>query len=118
MRASPRRGAAGTSATPTVFRFRAPLMSSITLAFTAVGVMLALLVIRVPIAVSLGLVSRVGIGILRGPETALRTLANAPHEFASSWTLSAIPMFLLMGAIAFRGGLTASLFDAERVWLS
>ena len=93
-------------------------MSSITLAFVAIGVMLALLVIRIPIAVSLGLVSLVGIGVLRGPDTALRTLGNAPHEFASSWTLSAIPMFLLMGAVAFRGGLTASLFDAARVWLS
>ncbi|MCF8533283.1 MAG: TRAP transporter large permease subunit, partial [Reyranella sp.] len=41
-----------------------------------------------------------------------------PFEFAASWNLSAIPMFLLMGGIAFRCGLTTSLFDAARLWLS
>jgi tripartite ATP-independent transporter DctM subunit len=40
-----------------------------------------------------------------------------PYDFAAHWSLSAIPLFLLMGALAYHGGLTASLFDAARVWL-
>ncbi len=92
-------------------------MTSIQLAFLCMGILIFLMAIRVPIAVSLGLVSLGGIAALRGPETALRTLGTAPFDFSASWTLSAIPMFLLMGSIAFRGGMTTSLFDAARMWL-
>jgi tripartite ATP-independent transporter DctM subunit len=45
-------------------------------------------------------------------------LGSLPHEFSSSWELSAIPMFLLMGAIAYKTGLTSSLYAAARVWLN
>lgn len=92
-------------------------MDSITLAFVTLGVAIFLMGIRIPIAVALGLSSLGGIAVLRGPETALRTLGTAPFDFSASWTLSAIPMFLLMGSIAFRGGMTTSLFDAARMWL-
>lgn len=92
-------------------------MTSIQLAFVCLAVLVTLMALRVPIAVSLGLVSLGGIAVLRGPETALRTLGTAPFDFSASWTLSAIPMFLLMGSIAFRGGMTTSLFDAARMWL-
>src|SRR5690606_845740 len=37
---------------------------------------------------------------------------------AAKWTLSSIPMFLLMGFMAHHGGLTAGLFSAARIWLS
>lgn len=92
-------------------------MDPINLAFICMGVVVVLMAIRVPIAVALGLTSLGGIAVLRGPETALRTLGSAPFDFSASWTLSAIPMFLLMGSIAFRGGMTTSLFDAARMWL-
>ena len=77
-----------------------------------------LLAARIPIAAALGLVSLVGLTALRGPDVALRVLGGIPYEFASSWKLSAIPMFLLMGAIAHRSGLTSTLFEAARLWLS
>jgi tripartite ATP-independent transporter DctM subunit len=47
-------------------------------------------------------------------------LADRPYNFLSRWTLSAVPMFLLMGFVAYHTGLTAGLFNAAKVvfrWL-
>ena len=93
-------------------------MSSIQLAFLCLVGMIVLMGLRVPIAVALGVTSFVGIWALRGLDTALKLSGSTPFEFAASWNLSAIPMFLLMGSIAYRCGLTTSLFDAARLWLA
>lgn len=93
-------------------------MSPLLIAAGSIVVLIGLLVFRVPIAVALGTVSFVGLSVVRDPVIALKVLGGVPYEFASSWTLSAIPMFLLMGAVAYRAGLTSTLFSAARLWLS
>lgn len=93
-------------------------MEPLTLAFSSIGVLLLLLAARVPIAIALFSVSLGGLSLLRSPDIALKVLGGIPYEFAANWKLSAIPMFLLMGAVAYRSGLTASLFYAARLWLS
>jgi len=93
-------------------------MSGMTISIIAILAMLGLMALRVPIAIALGSVSLVGLIVIRGPHAALGIFGDLPIEFGASWSLSAIPMFLLMGSIAFHSGLTASLFDAARLWLS
>jgi len=93
-------------------------MEPLTLGFVGIGVVLVLLAVRVPIAVALASVSIIGLWILRGPRAAFGTLGSLPFDFASSFTLSAVPMFLLMGAIAYHTGLTQSLYKAARIWLN
>lgn len=84
----------------------------------SVIVLLCLIFLRVPIAVSLLIVSVVGIWIILGQVPALSILANAPYSFAASWTLSAVPMFLFMGYLASHTGITAGAFRAARAWLA
>src|SRR5690606_22881981 len=43
---------------------------------------------------------------------AKRPRRPGPYDFVASWTLSAVPMFLLMGFIAYHAGLTTRLFEA------
>lgn len=93
-------------------------MSSIAIAFLALAGMLVLMAIRVPIAISLGLAAFFGMASLLGFPVAFRLLGSVPFEFGASWELSAIPLFLLMGNLAYRGGLTSSLFKAARLWLA
>jgi tripartite ATP-independent transporter DctM subunit len=93
-------------------------MDPLLLGFVGIGLVLVLLAFRVPIAVSLATVSIAGLFILRGPRASFGTLGSLPFDFASSFTLSAVPMFLLMGAVAYHTGLTSSLFNAARVWLN
>lgn len=84
------------------------------------GILLALLILRVPVAIALIGVSLGGIGAMMGVDVAVSMLASKPYDFLSKWTLSAVPMFLLMGFISYHTGLTAGLFNAAKVvfrWL-
>lgn len=91
-------------------------MSSLEIGGYGLGALLVLMALRMPIGLALNLVSFFGIWAILGLGTALATIAELPHEFAAHWSLSAIPMFLLMGAIVFHSGLTSSLFHAARLW--
>ncbi|MAS42560.1 MAG: C4-dicarboxylate ABC transporter [Rhodobacteraceae bacterium] len=74
--------------------------------------------LRVPIGVALGMVSAGGIYLILGPRAAVGMLAEIPYDFTAHWTLSSIPMFLLMGYFCYHAGLTEGLFRVARLWLS
>ena len=93
-------------------------MSSITIGFIGLGGLLVLLALRVPVGFALTGVSLVGIVVVRGPTPALGVLKSMPYDFAAHWSLSAVPMFLLMGAIAYHSGLTGSLYSTMRIWVA
>jgi C4-dicarboxylate transporter, DctM subunit len=92
-------------------------VSQAELGLVSLGAVLVLLAIRVPIGVALGGVSILGIAYLRGFDVAIGMLRSAPYDFMANWELSAIPMFVLMGAIAHHSGISRSLFEAARLWL-
>ena len=94
-----------------------PELSPNTVGLIGLGVLLLLIFARFPIALALSIVSIVGLIWLVGLDTTLSLLESMPYDFAASWELSAIPMFLLMGAIAFHSGMTADLYAAARIWL-
>ncbi len=93
-------------------------MSPLVVGIIGIVALLVLLAVRVPIGFALGGVSVLGILYLRGPEAALGILSSHPYSFIAHWSLSAVPMFMLMGNIAFHAGLTQSLYGAARLWLS
>ena len=94
-----------------------PELAPNTIGLIGLVALLLLIFARFPIALALSIVSIVGLIWLVGLETTLRLLEAMPYDFAASWELSAIPMFLLMGAIAFHSGMTSDLYAAARVWL-
>ena len=79
--------------------------------------LLVLIALRFPIGLALLLVSVVGIALLKGWSVAAGMLQTEPFDFAAHWSFSAIPMFLLMGAVAHHSGISSALFRAGRVWL-
>lgn len=93
-------------------------MDNLTIGYLGVAAIMVLLALRVPISFALGSVSFVGIWLVRSKGAALGLIGSLPHDFASSWELSAVPMFLLMGAVAYQTGLTSSLYTAARLWLN
>jgi tripartite ATP-independent transporter DctM subunit len=92
-------------------------MSPTTLGVITLVATMVLLALRVPIGVVLGGVSICGIWYLRGLDVALGLLRSAPYDFLANWELSAIPMFILMGAVAHHSGISSALFEAARLWL-
>ena len=47
---------------------------------------------------------------------AVGVLKSIPFGFAASWSLSSVPMYLLMGYFAFNSGMAERLFHTIRVW--
>ncbi len=90
---------------------------SVETGFIGAGVLLVLLILRMPVALALIAVSFGGIAALIGVRPALGVMANTPYSFTASWTLSAVPMFLLMGFVAYHARLTSGLFDAAKTLL-
>jgi tripartite ATP-independent transporter DctM subunit len=80
--------------------------------------LLILLILRLPVALAMILVSLAGITGLIGLTPALGILSNTPYAFAASWNMSAVPMFLLMGFLAFNSGMTGGLFEAAKALLA
>jgi tripartite ATP-independent transporter DctM subunit len=93
-------------------------MTDVQIGFIGIGLLMLLIALRVPIAVSLIGVSFGGIWILVGERAAWGVIGVVPYTLAATWQLSSIPMFLLMGFFCFHAGLTKGLFDAARMWLS
>ncbi|WP_166267340.1 TRAP transporter large permease [Marinobacter caseinilyticus] len=93
-------------------------MSNIQIGLTCILLLLVLLSLRIPIGVSLGMTAFTGIFALRGMDAAFSLMGSTTFQFIAHWSLTAIPMFILMGAIAFHTGLTRTLFDAGKAWLS
>lgn len=92
-------------------------MDPMTIGVVALITVLVLILLRVPIAVSLILVSVVGIWAIVGERPAMSMLSTVPYNFAASWTLSSVPMFLFMGYVAYHSGLTRGMFEGARAWL-
>jgi tripartite ATP-independent transporter DctM subunit len=78
--------------------------------------LIVLIGIRVPIAYAMILVGAVGTVALNGPNVFLNQLKTLGFSQFSKYDLSVIPMFVLMGYIATRAGLSQDLFRAANAW--
>ena len=81
-------------------------------------VMVALIFLRMPVAIALGLVGTVGYAVLNGWTQAFLVLSRVPLTFASAYDLSVVPLFVLMGAIAAHSGMARELFQSINVMFS
>jgi tripartite ATP-independent transporter DctM subunit len=105
-------------------------MDPVTIGFLGLGCVIVLLSLRVPIAFSLGAVAVCGIFLIYAhpgggdftPQYAWRPtfslLGNSPYAFVSSYTLSTIPLFILMGHLAYEAGFTTDIYKAARLWMT
>lgn len=93
-------------------------MSPPFIGLTGVIALFVLLFLRVPVWVSLALVGFFGNVVLSGWQAAFSIAGTTPFDVGSSYTLSVVPLFVLMGEVASGTRLSADLFAAARVILS
>ena len=62
-------------------------------------------------------VGLVGLIAMLGWDAGAAMAGTVPHSKVVSYTLSVLPMFILIGFLAFHAGITEALFDAGRKWL-
>ena len=87
-------------------------MSGGAIGLIGVALLLVLIFIRVPIAVALAVSGLLGYAAIDGWHSALKMFGLVPYTLASAYSLSVIPLFILMGAVAARGNMAAELFQA------
>jgi len=82
-----------------------------------ISLIFILLAIGVPVAFSLFAVGFGGYAYVRGFESALFYLGREPFTAFSSYTLSALPLFILMGTLCFYAGISEELYKLVHNWL-
>ena len=85
-------------------------MSGLALGAAMFAGMLALMALRVPIAISMFIPGALGYLSIAGEAPFLNLLKGIAYARLSNYDLSVIPLFLLMGAFATQGGLSRALF--------
>jgi len=76
-----------------------------------------LALLRLPLAFAMGMVGIVGMGLTRGWQPALASTAQVVYETGFAYTLSVIPLFILMGNFVARAGLAHELFQAAYAFI-
>ena len=93
-------------------------MSDLQIGGVGLAALIVLLLARVPVGVALGGVSLTGIYVLLGLKPTLGIVTAVPYELVAHWSLTSVPMFLLMGYVCYHANLTEGLFRLARYWLS
>ena len=92
-------------------------MSEITAGVIGIVVLMFLFLLRVPVAFSMAIVGFTGFAYLTSPEAGMSVLSRDIFEQFSSYSLSCIPLFILMGCFAFASGISKRLYNTTYAWL-
>ena len=93
-------------------------MSALELGFWSFPVLLAMIFLRAPIGLAMFVAGLGGLWLVTGsPNMALNLLKAESYGTFSSYSLTIIPMFLLMGQFATFSGMSSALFKAAEGWL-
>lgn len=92
-------------------------MTNFTIGLLMFGGALLLIGLRMPVGIAMLLVGGLGYAEMSGWDRLFATLNTLTFSRFSSYTLSVIPLFLLMGDFATKGGMNRALFRCARAWM-
>lgn len=82
-----------------------------------IAVMLLLIFWGTPIGVAMGVVGFVGFALMSGLDPALSLVGLSPYSAVASYTLTVLPLFVLMGQFAAMSGISRDLYATANRWL-
>jgi C4-dicarboxylate transporter, DctM subunit len=92
-------------------------MAPITVGWLMLIAMIAVLFMGLPIAFGLLFVAVIGYWILAGPVKTFSILGIIPYDKVSNYTLSVVPLFILMGHLAYQAGFATSMYNTCQKWM-
>ena len=92
-------------------------MSTDAVAVTGFIVLFALMLLRVPVGMAMGLVGVTGFSYLVGAGPAFKLVGQTSMRTVTDYTFGVIPMFLLMGAFVSTSGMSRELFRAANTFV-
>lgn len=87
------------------------------LALIGIIVLFVFMFLRMPISFAMFIVGFVGILLVASPQAAYNVLSADLWNQFSSYSLSVVPLYILMGEVVFRTGITEKLFQAAYKWI-
>jgi C4-dicarboxylate transporter, DctM subunit len=81
------------------------------------GAVFILALLRLPLAFAMGFVGFAGLGLLRGWDATQASAAQVVYDTGFAYTLSVVPLFVLMGNFVARAGLAHELFRAANAFI-
>src|ERR1700727_2425377 len=94
-----------------------PHLSTDAVAILGFVVLFALMLLRVPVGMAMGLVGVSGFAYIVGGTAALKSVGLTSMRTVTDYTFGVIPMFLLMGAFVSNSGMSRELFRAANSFL-
>ncbi|MBL8289807.1 MAG: TRAP transporter large permease, partial [Rubrivivax sp.] len=91
-------------------------MEPVTVALVGLALMSLLMLVGMPIGFAMLLAGLAGNAWLLSVPAATQLLATNVWDQFSSYGLSVVPLFVLMGQFAYRAGITERLYDAAYMW--
>ena len=88
-----------------------------TAALLGFGAVFLLALLRVPLAFAMGLVGFVALGLMRGWGPTAASAAQVVYDTGFAYTLSVVPLFILMGNFVAKAGLAHELFRAAYAFI-
>ncbi|MFC5338482.1 TRAP transporter large permease subunit [Leucobacter denitrificans] len=92
-------------------------MSRVTTGTLLIVLMVLLLLCGLTTALAMIVTAALGLWEIVGMPALVEAIESVSFHSAASWSLSVVPMFVLMGIVLWRTGLTAKVFYAARLWL-
>jgi tripartite ATP-independent transporter DctM subunit len=92
-------------------------MSSLTIGFIGLAIMLVLLFLGTSLSFTFAISGLIGIIMILGFDKGATVLMSTPFTQATTYSFIVMPLFMLMGDVAFNGGLTGDAYSAARKWL-
>lgn len=90
-------------------------MSGLLLGGLGFAAAIVMIFLEIPVAVALGLVGIIGSAMIIGMDGAMAIGATTTWESLTNYTLTMLPLFVLMGNIAARSGLSSRLYQSMSV---
>ncbi len=90
-------------------------MSVTTIGIIGVIVLVIMLFSRMPVGFVMGFLGFIGFSYVRGLEPGLSLIARDVFDVFSSYGLTVVPLFVLMGQVAFHSGISRRLYDSAYV---
>jgi tripartite ATP-independent transporter DctM subunit len=92
-------------------------MNEFTVGILGVVALVSMVFLGVRVYIAAAAVGLVGLVAMIGWDAGAGMVGTIPHSKSVSYTLSVLPMFILIGFLAFHAGLTEKLFDAATKWI-
>jgi tripartite ATP-independent transporter DctM subunit len=92
-------------------------VDAFTIGILGVFALVVLVFLGVRVFIAAAAVGLVGLVAMIGWDSGAGMVGTIPHSKSVTYTLSVLPMFILIGFLAFHAGITEKLFDAATKWL-